>query len=146
MIQQRIIDRLTTQWNLLKEGEEIPDFSKLNKAALADIWPHCLVIKTHPKVEDAQASYQYSEIGSMAETLFKENPVGQYFSPNVKVSQIARLVRRISELSATSTPLTDEGQFINDANRVVKFRTCLLPFSTASRLSHIVIGVSWREI
>jgi hypothetical protein len=30
MIQQRIIDRLTTQWNLLKEGEEIPDFSKLN--------------------------------------------------------------------------------------------------------------------
>ena len=43
------------------------------------------------------------------------------------------------------TPLLDTGQFVSETSKVIKFRSCLLPFGTEERITHVVVGFSWRE-
>lgn len=145
MIQQRLTERLIAQWNLLRTNNHCPDFSKLNRGSIADIWPSCLVIRTQPKADSATPTYQYAEVGSKAETIFKENPIGQYFIPNAKIMPAARLMLKVVDLTIESSPIIDDGQFVNDKQRIVKFRSCLLPFGSSERITHVVVGLSWRE-
>lgn len=145
MIQQRLTERLISQWKLLKDPDHCPDFSKLNRAVIADIWPNCLIIKAQPKADGSEPQYQYTEIGSKAESIFPENPVGKYFTANARVMPAARLMRRMAELTVQSEPLIDDGQFVNEKNKVVKFRSCLVPFGVNGTITHVLIGLSWRE-
>jgi hypothetical protein len=55
------------------------------------------------------------------------------------------VVRKASEVLANPVPLVDMGQFINAGNKVVKYRSCLLPFGTGNKVTHIIAGLSWRE-
>lgn len=145
MIQQRLTERLISHWKLLKKSEYCPDFSRLNASAISDIWPSCLVIKEQPKGESPVTLYQFVEIGEKALSIFPENPVGTHFTANMKVMPAARLMRRVSELTVTGEPLLDDGQFVNEKHKVVKFRSCLVPFGTQERVTHVVVGLSWRE-
>ena len=46
---------------------------------------------------------------------------------------------------ADPKPLVDIGQFISENNKVVKFRSCLLPFGKDGVVTHVLAGLSWRE-
>lgn len=143
--QQRLTERLISHWKLIKEAESCPDLSKLSRQAIADIWPSCVTIKTQPVVEGAVPKFQFSEVGTLARSLFKDDPTGQYFTINVKVMPAARLIKRVVELTPTSEPIVDEGQFVNEKSKVVKFRSCLVPFGNVAGITHVVVGLSWRE-
>ncbi len=145
MLQQRLTERLISQWRIWRENDNCPDISKLNKAALADIWESCLLIKAQPGSDSGALRYQYMDVGSNALKIFKENPIGLYFTPSQKVMPAARLMRRLEELTPQSEPLMDDGQFVNEKSRVVKFRSCLVPFGTPTQITHVIVGLSWRE-
>ncbi len=145
MIQQRLIERLISHWDLLKKSGNAPEFSRLNISSLIDIWPSCLVVREQPRGENGVPLYQFVEVGDKLLSIFPDNPVGSYFSSNMKVMPAARLMRRMSELTIDGAPLVDEGQFVNQMSKVVKFRSCLVPFGTNDKITHVVVGLSWRE-
>lgn len=145
MSQQRLTERLSSYWSMHRNEGICPEFQRISKASIADVWPSCLVIKLQPSGESGLARYQFAEIGELARSIFKDDPTGQYFTTNMKVMPAARLIRRIGELEVTSEPLMDEGQFVNEKNKIVKFRSCLLPFGSNGKVTHVLAGLSWRE-
>jgi hypothetical protein len=58
----------------------------------------------------------------------------------------ARIVRKMDDVVKTLSPLTDSAQFVNEQNKVVKCRSCLLPFGNKQgRVTHVVLALSWKD-
>lgn len=145
MLEKRLTERLITHWTSLKNGEHCPDFSKMSLAPIADVMPSCLIIKVQPIAESTSARYLYIEIGRKAESVFARSPLNTYFSTNMQIMPAAKLMRRMDELTVHSAPIIDEGHFVNEKSKTVKFRSCLLPYGSNGQLTHVLIGLSWRE-
>mgnify|MGYP000247503108 CR=1 FL=1 len=145
MLQQRLTDRLVKYWeNLRKEGET-PDYALFNKMAIQDIWDGCIVMQAQPVAAGAAPRFQFREMGEKTLSLFAQDPTNQYFSVGARVFPAARIMRRLPEVIASPGPLVDEGQFVTEKSKVVKFRSCLVPFSKEGKITYVVVGLSWRE-
>jgi hypothetical protein len=83
---------------------------------------------------------------SISEAIGK-NLTGQTMNTGMKFFPGAKILKRINEVMTqdSPTPLLDDGQFVNDKGKVVKYRACLLAFGTNDVVTHVVIGVSWRS-
>jgi hypothetical protein len=56
-----------------------------------------------------------------------------------------KVLNYIDKVMLDPKPTIEDGQFINEKNQVVKFRSCLLPFgSDRDNITHIIAGLSWR--
>lgn len=89
--------------------------------------------------------YLYSEIGRNVESVFSYNPLNTYFSTSMQIMPAAKLMRRMDTLTVHSEPVIDEGHFVNEKSKTIKFRSCLLPFGSNGQLTHVLVGLSWRE-
>lgn len=89
----------------------------------------------------------FAEIGDHVRTIYGNDMVGKTFSTAQRHFQGARIMRHTQEVITTKQCLFDEGQFVSSSNsRMVKYRSCLMPFSNKDgRVTHIIIGLTWRE-
>ena len=71
--------------------------------------------------------------------------LGQTFGPGHNQFPVAVLIRKIHLVFANPAPLVDMGQFVSERGKIIKYRSCLLPFGTQGVVTHIVVGLSWRE-
>jgi hypothetical protein len=71
--------------------------------------------------------------------------VGEVFTTKQRHYPAARIMARLEEVWSNPAPLYDEGQFVSPTHKTVKFRSCLLPFGQGEEVSHILVGLSWRE-
>lgn len=145
MHEKRLTTRLITYWEQTKGSLDFPAFAQLNPAALEGVWDNCLALKTQPSVADKR-SYTYVHCGETITQAIGKNMVGQTLSTNMRFFPGAKIIKRIDEVvaQASPTPLLDDGQFVNDNGKVIKYRACLLAFGANGAVSHVVIGVSWR--
>jgi len=138
----RLIERLTSYWNLLRKEQPVPEFAQFNISAIEDIWAQCVLFTVQPGVPPA---VNFFNVGEKAKALYGDM-AGRTLQTNQKHFPGAAVMRKMGDVVATPAPVYDEGQFVNTRSKVVKFRSCLLPFGGRDgRITHIVAGLSWRE-
>lgn len=145
MHEQRLTTRLISYWEQIKGASTYPSYQQLNPSALDEIWDNCLAMQAQPSVGEKRP-YTYVHCGSLISQAIGKDLRGQTMTTNMKFFPGAKIIKRIDEVvaQASPSPLLDDGQFVNDAGKVVKYRACLLAFGANGVVTHVVIGVSWR--
>lgn len=142
MMEKRLTVRMSELWESVAKGEPPPEYVRFNPSSIQDIWPQCFALKFEPGASGGRIEY----IGKQIVSLFAGLKEGSHLSPQMKIFPAAQLIRRFPEVVTDHAILTDEGQFVNNNNKVVKYRSCLLPFgSKEGGITHVVMGISWRE-
>lgn len=143
MHEKRLTQRLTNYWTLLKKDSLMPPFQKFNPGAIDDIWDHCVLLAVNDNGEGG--GYTYYQMGDKVKGLYHQDLTGERVNPKQKASRGAGIVQRVSEILDNPQPVYDSGQFINPGHKVVKFRSCMLPFGSNGKVTHVIVGLSWRE-
>jgi hypothetical protein len=144
MNEVRLVDRLTAFWNNTRKDAVMPDFAQFNSASIDDIWQQCVLFTVQPTVEGKPPSLSFYQVGDKVRSIYGQDMTGQIFNPAQRHFQGAMIVRKATELIANPVPIVDMGQFINASNTVIKYRSCLLPFGSGGKVTHIIAGLSWR--
>jgi hypothetical protein len=142
---QRLTDRLVNYWNLIRKEAPMPEFSHFNKSAVDDIWQQCMLFTVQPTAEGAAPVVNFYAVGEKVRALYTRDMTGQSITAGQKHFQGAALVKRIGDVIGKPEPLFDQGQFVNERSKIVKYRSCMLPFGAEGKVTHVVIGLSWRE-
>jgi hypothetical protein len=142
----RLTDRLTNYWTLLRKDNVMPEFAQFNRSAISDIWQQCILFTVQPAVAGKPATVNFYMVGESTKSIYSGDMTGHAVSASMKHMQGASIVKRVDEIIAAPQALYDQGQFVNEKSKVVKYRSCLLPFgSKDGRVTHILAGLSWRE-
>ena len=144
MLAKRLSDRLIKYWDLIRKDEPLPRFEKFNSEAVSDVWESCIIFKVNAS-SGKQNSYTFYKIGRKVRDLYDEDLTGNTLNPRQRMFKGADIIRRIDDIIQDPKPMQDNGQFISADNKVVKFRSCLLPFGNDNEVTHVVSGLSWRE-
>ena len=145
MNEHRLVDRLTSYWNNARKDSIMPEFSHFNSSAIEDIWQQCVLFTVMPVADGKLPSLNFYRVGDKVREVYGQDMSGKVFSPAQKHFQGAAVVRKANEVLANQTPIVDMGQFINTGTKMVKYRSCLLPFGSGGKVTHIIAGLSWRE-
>jgi hypothetical protein len=144
-MEHRLSDRLIGYWNTLKKDLPMPDFGHFNASSIADVWQYCVLFNVTPSVESKPFILNFQQIGDLARGVYGNEMIGKSFNTSQRHFQGSAILRRVDEILKSPTYLTDIGQFINERGKVVKYRSCLLPFGRDGKVTHVVVGLSWRE-
>ena len=146
MQEKRLTNRLTNYWRTLPHlNNGLPRIDSVNPSAISDIWPQCGTLLRLRLGEDVYC-YEYQKLGDELAKTYGQNLVGRRLNPKMPDFPAASILLKIDELAKQKNPMYDEGQFINTNSRVVKYRSCMLPFSNQPmEVTHILLGLSWRE-
>jgi hypothetical protein len=141
----RLIDRLSIYWNITRKTASVPEYSHFNPSAIDDIWQQCILFSIQPQVVGSPPVVKFTQVGENICPLYTRDMTGQIVTPGQKHFPGAALIQRIGSVIVQPAPMLDQGQFVNERSKIVKYRSCLLPFATAGKVSHVILGVSWRE-
>ena len=141
----RLTDRLTSYWTLLKRDARMPEFAQFNLSAISDIWQQCILFTVQQGTGGGPNSVSFYMLGDKVKSLYGGDMSGRSMYPGMKHFQGASIVRKVDELIANPQPIYDQGQFVNEKSKIVKFRSCLLPFGKDGKVTHVMAGLSWRE-
>jgi hypothetical protein len=145
MYDHRLTDRLTNYWENLRRGQPMPEFAHLNASALGELWQQCILFTVSAPVPGQKQTLSFTMIGDKLRELYGSDVLGKAFIPPNKHFQGAAIVRKADTILEHPAPLIDIGQFISERNKVVKYRSCLLPFGKQHTVTHILAGLSWKE-
>lgn len=143
MYEKRLTQRLTTYWEKLKKEDDMPAFGRFNSGALSDVWEYCMLLAVNDNSNSP--SYSFYQMGDKVRELYGSQANSQALAPAGKSGQAANIIKRANEIIQTQGPVYDDGQFVSERNKMVKFRSCMLPFGSAGNVTHIIVGLSWRE-
>lgn len=146
MEDQRLTKRLMEYWNRLRGELPLPEWGRFNVGALQDIWGQCCVWRVDISENDSRVNqYTFEHIGDNAKEALGKNLTGHVFVSHLERFPGARIANRVGETVTKAQPISDEGSFVNEKHKMVKYRSCLLPFGTKEgRVTHVVLGLSWR--
>lgn len=144
--ERRLTHRLTSYWNLIRKEAVIPDFAHFNAATIQDIWQQCILFTVQPSAPGKMPQLSFYMVGDKIRPLYKQDMQGQSYNPTQRHFQGASLMRKMNDILAAPAPMYDEGQFVNEQNIIVKYRSCLLPFGREGKVTHVLIGLSWRDL
>lgn len=142
--QQRLSDRLTKYWETLRKDEVMPPFQQFNVSTIEDLWGNCVLLSVNKSNEETK-TFVFYRVGDRVKELYNEDLTGISLKSKQKMIKGAAIIKRIDEIIANPAPVYDSGQFVSERNKVVKFRSCLLPFGTGGEVTHVIAGLSWRE-
>lgn len=146
MIEHRLTYRLHKYWNLLRRNHRVPRFAMFNPLAISDLWGNCILLQVLPRASGHAPVLTFAEIGEKLRSIYQDSMEGETFSVLHTHFQGARIVRRVQEVILSGEWMLDEGVFVSESHKVVKFRSCLMPFcGKDGRITHVVIGLTWRE-
>lgn len=142
---KRQTHRLITHWHRICQDKPLPAWIKFNPAAFDDVWQQCCVWQVQAKPQQSTIIvYNCEFCGEKIQAYVGDNLSGMMYSQSFLQIPGARIIRHMDEVVHSKQPLSDEGVFYNEHNKVVKFRSCLLPFGdTGGRVSHVVVCLTW---
>lgn len=143
-IERRLPMRLMTYWKRLHTERGLPEIRKFNPHAIEDVWPHC--IKLLITEVNEKRTYKYEFMGKHIIEAFGKDMTGLQVSPNIRNVPGTGIIKRLDAAIPLREPVMEQGQFINDKDKLIKYRSCILPFgSNKYDITHVVLGLSWRE-
>lgn len=145
MIERRLSHRLIAYWNLINKDGSLPNYALFNQTSVQDIWPNCMLLVAQPS--QGKTGYKYNYIGAKLYDVYTENLLGRELGVMGKsMMNFSAINKKVEQVKNEKKPVEDESQFINEKSKIVKYRAVLLPFGgEAEGVTHIVVGLSWRE-
>lgn len=147
MHDKRLTDRLTSYWSNIRKEKPYPEIQHFNPSAVEDVWAYCFRLKVEPAAANVTTrTYRYEYMGAKIIEAYGKNLSGQSVSSAVRMLPGSDILKKVDMVLANSTPLYEGGQFVNDKNKIVKYRSCMLPFGNETAgVTHIVVGLSWKS-
>lgn len=137
-LERRITLRLMAYWDRLRGDRSMPTENDINPdGAISDMWDDCFLL--HAQDVDMEG-YNFIYLGSNIKMIL----TGGMFEDNVdsskslNVKQLAPDFKRVLE---NGKPVVTEGETMNDANQLVKYRQCLLPLGENDKVLAIFGGM-----
>ena len=136
---RRIPDILMTYWEGLKAGRAFPAEDDLNPDDMEKegFWKDAFLIHTSEIAK--RQEYQFAYLGSAIQQAYGEDLTGIYARSFASPSA-ASLADIYFEVIATRKPVTDEGEFVNARNMVVRYRQCLVPLGKSGNKVDAILG------
>ena len=169
MIDKRLTMRLTNHWKSLRGGLVLPHWEHFDIAKFNDIWQQCCGWSVKPGDVNT-ILFTYEHVGNSIKQAVGSDLTGKVFSsllqgfPGPRVKAVvrneltegmfadhfrnfpaARIVQKIDKVIKKLSPVIEEGRFTDEHNRVVRYRSCLLPFGKEDTVTNIVLGLSWKS-
>lgn len=143
MIEHRLPTRLTDYWERVRQQDPVPSIEKFNPQVIEDLWQRCF--KVSLVMENGAPVYSYDFVGKELESIFGSGLAGQKVKAKLGFMPAQKMMEQMDKSIRNPFPITIEGQFIDAHSKVIKYRSCMLPFgSSREHISHFVIGVSWK--
>ena len=109
---------------------------------MEDLWPYCFRVS----VEDAEEpNFTYEYMGDELKKLYGSDMTGLTITHNMRGFIGAVIHKKIQEVTQSLAPAQDEGFFVNGKGQLIKYRSCVLPFGNQQKLTHIIVGLSYRQ-
>jgi hypothetical protein len=143
MHDQRLTTRLIDYWTRLRKDLPIPQWQSFNGAAFDDLWQQCCGWRVDQGNSNT-FTYTYEHVGQSVREAIGSDLTGKIFNSRFNNFPGATISKSIDNVVKNPTPLIEESQFINEKNKIVKYRSCLLPFGKDGKVTHIVLGLSWK--
>ncbi len=141
--ERRLSARLEDYWGRLRGENTLPMIEQFNREAIADVWDFCFQVSAL-KNTVGKTAYKYEYVGKEVVNILGKNLSGQMINPNIKAEAGSIVLKHLHECVDTLAPKHLEGKFVNEHDRIVKFRSCAIPFGKEKRVTHIIVGLSWK--
>lgn len=143
-IEQRMTTRMVDYWNRIKQDGSVPAIESFNPQAIDDLWGRCFQVSVHRA--DNRNHYIYDYVGNMLPEIFGNNLVGNHVTSKLHFMPAKKMIEQMDiVIKCPETKLLD-GQFIDERNKLIKYRSCLLPFGyDKENITHFIIGISWNS-
>lgn len=144
LLEQRLSFRMTKYWNNLKGDKEIPAIELFNNALIQDIWPNCIQIAVFKSNDTLSYSYEY--IGDEIGPILGKIRLGDRMTSKMTYLPTVKILSSLDTAVSKPETVIEDGQFVNPViSKVVKYRSCLLPFGkNRDHITHFIVGFSWR--
>ncbi len=144
--ERRLVNRMINYWEKLKtvNNNNTPNFKQFNGSYIQEILQNCFIVSV--ETNNTTKLYRCEFVGEEVKRAYGKNPMGELMSSHMnKLVPSSTFVEKMNKSTESLEPVIEQGRFINDQNQMVKYRSCVLPFSNKeNNMSHIVVGFSWR--
>lgn len=144
MNDQRLVNRLENYWNLIRRGKPMPEIAMFNSAPIEDLWHKCMKIEIQPTQDGTSFTYRY--LGSSITTMFGRDITNTTVNMKMTKYPLGVIVRAMDNCMIMKTFVIDENQFVNEKGKIVKYRSCVMPFGNETKgITHLIMGISDRQ-
>lgn len=140
--ERRLVTRLYNYWERICAGKKYPQIEKFSGSALSDVMDYCFILKTESTSNGLVHKYKFA--GREVIKAFGEDPTGEIATSKINVRPGIKLFKLIDECAKFQKPLNEQGQFINDNDKIIKYRCACLPFGMGDKVTDIVVGISYK--
>ncbi len=137
----RINEELQQYWHELKGERALPLEHEINTETLKDIWGSCFLLSVRPN-----GSFAYDYLGKDLLAAYGDDITGREITETLVYPHPPTLFTRFQEVVNTRQPAMDENEFTNSRGSVVKYRSCVLPFTAHGRtdVAFLLGGMKWK--
>lgn len=141
--EQRMVKRMTEYWDRIRGEEHYPQLEKFNTASIPDVWDFCFQVKV--KSEDDNLEYKYEYVGQQIIKAFGKDLTGQKVNAKIHMVPGGNVINKMDECVQRCEPVIEQGKFINEKDKIIKYRSCILPFGNHhDGITHLIVGMSWK--
>jgi len=135
-MESRLTTRLIKYWKSLKGIHNVPLEKNIDNTAIADLWDYCFILRVK-EIKD-EIDYRYDYIGKNIKNAYmKDLSEGDNILINLEASG---LHDKYMELIRLKRPIENQGTYINNNDKIIKFRQCMIPFSSDGKNVTTIIG------
>lgn len=139
---KRINELLQVYWEELRGNRPFPLEKEINIEDLENIWDSCFVVKVDPELPDQPFTYTY--LGdSLIEAYGSDNE--RDICERLVFPSSMSLVHKFQEVLEKKAPVTEESEFINARNALIKYRSSILPLGDKEgHIGFLIGGMKWK--
>lgn len=146
--EKRMIKRLLDYMKKISTDDGSADIYKFNSEAIAEIWPQCFMmnVENRGSINDENFLYKYEYVGSIIIDAFGKNPTGEVVNIDIKSAPGIKIIENIDYCAKELKILNENGRFVNQKSKVIKYRSCMAPFGKKGEpATNIIVGLSWQS-
>lgn len=140
--ERRLVLRLLSYWREIGGERDMPQPGDVDGGAIPDMWGYCFILDVRGSGEPA-----FSFIGEHHAAQLGRDLIGQPVSSAGSDTLLGQAASYFGQVLARGIPITLGGQFENRDQRIILYRSILLPLGEGEgRITAILGGANCREL
>jgi len=142
-LHHRAHDSLRDYWSKLRGSRPFPREDEIDPDEIAEIWDSCFLISLDSVTY--RIGYRYSYLGTALVSAFGDNTDNNDVALRLLSTARVPNANKMTEAINTRQPVIDDGEFINNHNMNIRYRTCIVPFGYDNgQVSHLFGVMRWK--
>lgn len=142
--ERRVNRRLIRYWEEIRGDRQFPAESAVDQQALSDIWASCFLVKVIPHANGGYA-FRYTYLGRELIEAYGEDFTGADIQSQLEATFGIHLRELLLKVMETKRPVSEDLDFTNRKNMVIRYRLCMLPLGpNDDTIQYILGGMRWR--